>query len=168
MTAGTTAALVFVALYTAHHLADHWVQTDHQAIHKGLPGWRGRLACARHVATYTLTTLAAVLAVLWLPLGLHATWTGIAVGQAVSAVTHYVIDRRTPLARLAHATGKGDYHDRGTPRPHRVFAYRPDVEDDPTADLPLDQAPVVRGAYFLDQSLHIAVLFAAALITALL
>jgi hypothetical protein len=54
MTAAVFAAC-FAALYTAHQVADHWLQTPAQAAGKGGPGWTGRLACARHVATLTLT-----------------------------------------------------------------------------------------------------------------
>jgi hypothetical protein len=46
---------VFAALYAAHLVADHWVQTQRQAVTKGLPGWPGRIGCAAHVATYTAT-----------------------------------------------------------------------------------------------------------------
>lgn len=53
-------AAVFVALYAAHQVADHWVQTQHQAETKGLAGWRGRIACAAHVTTYGITGLIAI------------------------------------------------------------------------------------------------------------
>jgi hypothetical protein len=49
--AAVTFAVVLPALLVAHTVADHWVQTDHQAGHKGLPGWAGRWACGKHVAT---------------------------------------------------------------------------------------------------------------------
>ncbi|MER7268917.1 hypothetical protein ABT344_11500 [Micromonospora carbonacea] len=45
-TRAATFAAVFVALYVAHQVADHWVQTQHQADCKGQPGWAGRIACA--------------------------------------------------------------------------------------------------------------------------
>lgn len=101
----STVGGVFAALYAAHAVADHWVQTQGQADAKGLPGWRGRAACAGHVATYTATSLAALAAVS------RATRTPlrpsrVATGLAVSAVTHYVADRRTPLRRAATAFGK--------------------------------------------------------------
>ena len=82
--AATFAALA-VALLVAHQVADHWVQTSHQAAHKGRPGWAGRAACAAHVASYTLCTSLAVVAV-WLALDLPLTWTGVLAGQLVSAV----------------------------------------------------------------------------------
>lgn len=100
--AGRFAAL-FVTLFVAHHLGDYWVQTDRQAVNKVLPGWRGRLACAEHVATYTGTLLLALLGASWrlgMPLGVGQ----VVIGLATSAVTHYVADRRVPLRRLALVT----------------------------------------------------------------
>lgn len=43
------------AMVAAHHVADHWVQTDEQAQTKGGVGWRARAACAAHVVSYTAT-----------------------------------------------------------------------------------------------------------------
>src|SRR5688500_13291726 len=159
-TAGLTAALTFVALFAAHHLADHWIQTGAQAAGKGRCDATGRWACARHVATYTLTTLAAVLLVVHLPLGTHATWQGIACGQVFSAVTHYAIDRRWTLAALARAVGKGDMHQLGQPRRLQVHAVRVTTEAtaggqrhhaEETVLVPLDNPVLGTGAYSLDQ-----------------
>ncbi|RSM56600.1 transcriptional regulator [Actinoplanes sp. ATCC 53533] len=147
MTAATFAA-VFVALFVAHQVADHWVQTDHQALHKGDPGRAGRLTCAAHVATYTATALLAVLA-LPLFLGLPLNPAGVAAGLAVSAVTHYIADRRTPLAALAALVRLDAFYALGKPRPGR--------DDNPC---------IGTGAYALDQSLHYLFLFAAALVIA--
>src|SRR5256885_16927252 len=62
-------------------------------------------------------------------------------GLAVSAVTHYIADRRTPLLRLAEAmqpvTGKADFYRLGAPREGR--------DDNPSLGT---------GAYALDQSWH--------------
>lgn len=136
----TTFAPVFVALYAAHQVADHWVQTQYQADTKGGKGWSGRLACGRHVATYTATGLLFLLAmVLVAGVALHPA--AVAAGLAVSAVTHYIADRRTPLARIAEATGSGEF-------------YR------------LSGAGM-NGAYLLDQSWHVGWLFVAALIAAI-
>jgi hypothetical protein len=141
-------AAVFAALYAAHQVADHWVQTSTQATSKGEPGWRGRLACARHVAGYTATAALALAATE------RRTRLGLAPGRAatalaVSAVTHYVIDRRTPLRRLAELIGSAEFHDLGACRPGR--------DDNPTLGT---------GAYALDQSAHIGVLMVCALIAA--
>ncbi|MEU9505421.1 DUF3307 domain-containing protein [Micromonospora sp. NPDC048170] len=141
-------AAVFVALYVAHQVADHWVQTQHQADCKGQPGWAGRIACAAHVATYTLT---AGLALVFLVAGtgLRLDPSAVAVGLAISAVSHYVADRRTPLKRIAAALGSARFYALGAPRPGH--------DDNPSLGT---------GAYALDQSWHIGWLFIAALFCA--
>lgn len=129
----------FVALYAAHQVADHWVQTDSQACTKGEPGWRGRIACASHVATYTATGVVALYVAYWRT-GLHPPIGNAAAGLTVSAITHYIADRRAPLRRIADAVGSGKFY--------RV------------------NANGICGAYLLDQSWHIGFLFVAALIIA--
>ena len=112
-----------------------WVQTPRQSALKGVPGPLGRRACSVHVATYTATAvlfLAALLVVGW-----HPSLWQMGAGLAVSAVTHYIADRRAPLRRMAYAVGKTrDWVERGG------------------------------GLYLLDQSWHIGWLFVAALIIA--
>lgn len=147
MTAGTFAA-VFVALYAAHQVADHWVQTGHQAGTKGQPGRSGRAACAGHVLTYTATAFVALFAASWF-LDMPLPMSRVAAGLAVSAVTHYWADRRTTLARLAGWLGKSAFYRLGAPRPGR--------DDNPSLGT---------GAYALDQSWHIGWLFVAALVIA--
>jgi hypothetical protein len=148
MTAATYAS-VLGTLLVAHQLADHWVQTSHQAGHKHLPGRVGRWNCFKHVATYTAVTAAAV-ALTAVLLGLPITPAGFVLGQATSAVTHYWADRRTTLARLANAAGLGGFYRLGAPREGR--------DDNPSLGT---------GAYALDQSWHWAWLGVAAMITAL-
>lgn len=151
MTAVTAAtfAAVFVALYVAHSVGDHWVQTSHQSAHKGRPGWTGRLADARHVATLTLTKLAVLLPVVWL-LDLRLSVLGILAGLGIDALTHWWADRRSTLAWLAKVTGKGEFYRLGTPRAGH--------DDNPH---------IGTGAYALDQSFHhLWLLVAALLITA--
>ncbi|SCG14588.1 Protein of unknown function [Micromonospora echinofusca] len=131
-----TFAAVFVALFVAHQVGDHWIQTQHQASHKGDAGWSGRWACVKHVLTYCATamvSLAGLAAVTgWCPDGVPAV-----VGMAVSGVSHFVIDRRWPLRWLADRLGKcPDWLERGG------------------------------GLYALDQSAHIGFLFIAALVMA--
>ncbi|GIJ81424.1 Protein of unknown function [Micromonospora phaseoli] len=145
--AGTFTA-VFVALYVAHQVGDHWIQSQHQADHKGLPGWPGRIACAAHVTTYTATALLA-LVFLIAGTGLRLDPWAVGVGLAVSAVSHYIADRRTPLKRIADALGSGRFYALGTPRPGR--------DDNPSLGT---------GAYALDQSWHIGWLFVSALLIA--
>ncbi|KKD04329.1 DUF3307 domain-containing protein [Streptomyces sp. WM6386] len=147
MTAEVFAA-VFVALYVAHSVGDHWVQTSHQSAHKGRPGWVGRLADARHVATLTATKLAVLLPLVWL-LDLHVSVLGIVAGLGTDAVTHWWADRRTTLARLAEALGLGGFYRLGTPRAGH--------DDNPH---------IGTGAYALDQSFHHLWLLIAALIIA--
>ncbi|MEU8657875.1 DUF3307 domain-containing protein [Actinoplanes philippinensis] len=138
-------AAVFIALYVAHQVADHWIQTQHQADCKGRPGWPGRIACAAHVTTYTATAFG-FLAVLTLTTDIDLSLGRVFAGLAVSAVTHYTADRRTPLKRLADLCGADRFYALGAPRAGR------------------DDNPTLGGAYALDQSFHYAWLFVAALI----
>ena len=131
-----TFAAVFVALYVAHQVADHWIQTQHQSDCKSLPGWAGRIACAAHVANYTATAFG-FLGVLALATDLDLTGGKVAAGLAISAVTHYVADRRTPLRWAADALGKNPVW--------------------------LEHGG---GMYALDQSFHYLFLFVAALVIA--
>ncbi len=145
-------AVVFAALLgtllVSHNVADHWVQTGHQDKHKGQRDWQGRLACARHVLTYTAVT-AGMTALVWGVLGLQISALGFVAGQLVSAVTHYWADRRFTLERLAKALRKTDFYRLGAPR-----------EDHD------DNLSLGTGAYALDQSWHWLWLFVAALVTA--
>lgn len=143
-----TFAAVFIALYVAHSVGDHWVQTSQQSAHKGRPGWVGRLADARHVATLTLTKLAVLIPAAAL-LDLRLSVPGVVVGLVVDAVTHWWADRRTTLAWLAKVTGKGEFYRLGAPRAGR--------DDNPH---------IGTGAYALDQSFHHLWLLVAALIIA--
>ena len=108
-------AASYALLRAAADVADHWIQSDHQASNKGQydhndgqSSAAGRRACAAHVATYTATQAGALL------LGSHVLGVRLRPGRvvaalAVSAVTHYVADRREPLRRLADATGKSAF-----------------------------------------------------------
>lgn len=137
-------------LLVAHNVADHWVQTSHQAAVKGQAGWTGRAACARHVTTYT-TVAAGGVGLVWGLLGLAISPFGFVMGQLVSAVTHYWADRRSTLARFAALVGNAEFYGLGAPRA--------DKDDNPHLGT---------GAYALDQSWHWLWLFVAALLTALL
>jgi hypothetical protein len=143
-------AAVFAALYAGHQVGDHWIQTDHQAGHKGKSGWVRRLACARHVATYGLTQVVALAALIW-ALGLSVSLTGFTVGMVVNLGSHYVADRRTPLRWIASRFGLTSFLQLGVPRPGRD-------------DLP----SLGTGAYALDQSWHVGFLFVSALLIAAL
>ncbi|MFB8033246.1 transcriptional regulator [Streptomyces sp. NPDC056004] len=136
-------AAVFVALFVAHSVGDHWVQTSCQSAHKGLPGWTGRLAGARHVASLTATKLALLVPVAFL-LGLNLSLLGLVAGLGVDALTHWWADRRTTLAWLAKRLGQAEFYSLGTAAhpAHPVTA-----EGKPAATLGT-------GAYALDQSFH--------------
>lgn len=102
-----TLVLAYVSLHAAHWVADHWIQTPHQSATKGEKGRVGRLACASHVATYTLTGAVTLTALVWLThVPLHGGY--LLAGLAINAVTHYIADRREPLYRMAAAVGKDD------------------------------------------------------------
>jgi hypothetical protein len=142
--AGTRFAATFAALLAAHHVADYWIQTDHQALNKGRHGDPtedavGRAACLAHVVSYSTVTMAAVTAA-DRALRLGASWRGILAGQAISAVSHYWADRRFTLRRLAARLGKLDLYERGD--------------------------GLATGSALLDQSWHLAWLAMAALATA--
>ncbi|MGX8907356.1 transcriptional regulator [Streptomyces netropsis] len=148
-----TFAPVFIALYVAHSVGDHWVQTSHQAATKGRPGWPGRLADARHVATLTATKVVLLLPVVAL-LGLHVSALGLVAGLGVDAVSHWWADRRSTLAWLAKVTRQSEFYALGTPA-HPAGPVT--AEGKPAAHLGT-------GAYALDQSWHHAWLLVAALI----
>lgn len=148
MSASGRLGATFAALYAAHQVADHHVQRDSDAQAKGLPGGEGRAACARHVASYTVTAAAALAATAAVT-GARPRFGRAVAGLALSAVSHYVIDRREPLKRFAAATGHAGFYALGAPRPGR--------DDNPSLGT---------GAYALDQSAHVGFLFLAALIIA--
>lgn len=139
---------VFAALYAAHLVADHWVQTQHQADTKGAPGWRGRIACAGHVVTYTVTAVVALF-LLAMATGWRPSLPSLTLGLVVSAVTHYLADRRMPLRWLAEQTGSGRFYRLGVPRAGH--------DDNPSLGT---------GAYVLDQSWHVWWLFVSAMVIA--
>lgn len=111
----------YAALTAAHEVADHIVQVDRDAVAKGRIGVEGRVACLRHVASYTATQ-ALALAAVDRGLGLRLNWGYATAGLLVSAVTHYAADRSggrwaedpekqptTRMVRFAHRTGKGGW-----------------------------------------------------------
>ncbi|MEU0067222.1 transcriptional regulator [Streptomyces albidoflavus] len=153
-TAATFAA-TFAALYIGHTVGDHWVQTDHQADTKSWAGRTGRLSCARHVLTLTLTKVVLLVPIV-LVLGLPVGALGLTLGLGLDAASHYWADRRTTLRRLAYRLGRDEMYILGTPE-HPAH---------PVADEG-DWAPTLgTGAYAMDQSWHILWLGIAALIIA--
>jgi hypothetical protein len=153
---GITFVAVWVAMFIAHRVMDHWGQSSHQAANKGRHGGRaenriGRRACLAHVATYTLGTGLAVLVIDRLFADVSVSPLGFLLGQVVSAMTHYWADRRFTLARLATATGKDAFYRLGAPREGH--------DDNPSLGT---------GAYALDQSWHEWWLGVAAVLTAVI
>ncbi|MEU4827129.1 transcriptional regulator [Actinomadura sp. NPDC023710] len=141
---------VFAALYAAHEVGDHWLQTHGQACGKGAPGWRGRILCARHVAVLTAVKAAAVAlvaVVLALPVNPYAA----AAALVVDAASHYWADRRSTLLALA------DWLGRHLIPGKEEFARLGDGATAPTGT----------GTYALDQSWHVGWLLAAALLASL-
>ncbi|RSN51119.1 DUF3307 domain-containing protein [Actinomadura sp. WAC 06369] len=137
------AALLFAAFYAAHEVGDHWIQRHGDALAKGQPGAEGRAACARHVATLTAAKAAAAAAAVAVT-GMRVRPGRLAGAMLADALSHYVIDRRRPLARLADRVGKTEFYELGSG----------------TA------APCGTGAYALDQSAHITALWVAAITAA--
>jgi hypothetical protein len=109
--AGNTAA-AYAALRTAAAVADHWVQSGHQAVHKADAGLSGHRAMAGHVGSYAATQAVALVAADRL-LGMDLKPSRIAAAVALSAATHWFIDRGWPVKRAAIALGKQDMHDLG-------------------------------------------------------
>lgn len=169
--AGQTFSVVLPALLVAHAVGDFLVQTRTQATRKALPGWVGRSACLAHVVSYTMVTVV-VVGCLWGSFDLHITPWGFVVGQLVSAVSHYVADRRQPLERLARLTGRGDFWDLGAPRAavawtenqYDVGLFVPG-RDGPE---PWDQETMGQGKYLIDQAWHVGWLLVAAYLTAVI
>lgn len=126
MSRAGNAAAVYAAMRTAAHVADHWFQTSHQAAHKADAGLSGHVVMARHIASYAGAQAVAVVAADRI-LGMGLKPSRMVAAVAVSAATHWFIDRRWPVRRLCEATGKTGFHDLGGP---------------------------LGGAYILDQSAH--------------
>lgn len=162
-------AAAFAALYAAHVVADHWVQTGWQAANKGRRDHTGRRACAAHVATYAVTQgVFLVVMEIVTRIALPVSWS--LAGLTVSAVTHYWADRRFTLAGLANRLGKGDFYRLGAPRTGLQAINQDRIA--PDGQLLVDQPAHVdnpclgTGAYALDQSFHIGCLFIVALMIA--
>lgn len=147
-----------LALYAGHHVGDYWVQTDHQAQHKGDAGIDGALQCLLHVVTY-VATQAVMMGLLSLATGWEVSpWLWPAL--AVSGVTHYLADRREyglmfKLARLL--PGKARFMELGVPRNLHTLG---DVDNgrgrfEPGSIVPLDNPSLGTGTWALDQSWHI-------------
>ncbi len=140
---------VGLALYAGHHVGDYWVQTDHQAAHKGKAGREGQEACFLHVLTYTATQ-GVFLAATILAAGIQTNLLAVNAALLVSAVTHYLADRREygimfRIARLL--PGKARFLTLGVPRePITLSGSGRVLTDNPSLGT---------GAWALDQSWHV-------------
>lgn len=146
-------AAMAVALYVAHHVGDYWVQTDHQAKHKGAAGREGVKACTAHVVTYLATQIMCVSLVCAVT-GVAVSPLGLGSALLVSGGTHYLADRREygimlKLARML--PGKSAFLKLGVPRD----AYIQVASGQDVGRRPLDNPSLGTGAWALDQSWHI-------------
>jgi hypothetical protein len=145
-------AAIAVALYAAHHVGDYWVQRPIDAERKADAGPRGRLHCLTHVLTY-VATQTVFLAVITLVLHLDTSLLGVVLGLLVSGVTHYIADRRRPLAWLAGLIpGKADFMKLGAPRTPAIVEIDVELGVEITCT---DNPQLATGAWALDQSWHI-------------
>lgn len=144
----TNLGTLFAALYISHHIADHWAQTTDQACGKGDPGWHGRRACAGHVAGHMIVSIICLASLNII--GIHLSVSTTAIGLGIIAVTHYWVDRRAPLYRLAALCGKAGFIAGCT------VVRKP-------GDAPTEIGPGT-GLYALDQSFHFLWLFISALV----
>jgi hypothetical protein len=130
-------AAILGTLLVAHNVADHVVQTDHQAKLKAEEtGWHG--AMAGHVGGY-LATAEVALQLVGAVTGERPSWRRRLAGHLVSGATHAFLDRRWPVRRALQLTGSPRF-----------------------ADL---QAPI-NGPYLTDQALHHGCLLLSALVMA--
>lgn len=141
-----------IALYAGHHVGDYWVQTDHQARHKGDAGAGGVLNCLLHVISYLLTQLTMLGLLVWAT-GWEASIPGTIGALTVSGVTHYLADRREHgvMFRLARLLpGKADFLRLGVPYERVVTGFHGEV---------IGHAPgtpsLGTGGWALDQAWHI-------------
>jgi phosphate/sulfate permease len=137
-------ALIFsvalLALFVAHQVGDHVLQTDRQAATKTDRGQRGLRGMLGHLAVYHLTA-AGLLITTASVLGLPLSATGLVAGLAFSALTHALLDRRWPVRVILRATHAPRFADTTSP---------------------------VCGMYVADQALHqLALLVSALLIAAM-
>lgn len=147
-----TAAIAFCAMLAGHYIGDQWLQTSGQACKKAWDCGESHVAamwaCVRHVLTWSATSVTFLAAASWwLHLPLRPGW--LCAGVALNAVTHFVIDLRTPLIWLAQLVGRGGYIE-------HIQVVRP---------AGAERTGPGTAVFHLDQAAHIAILaLAAALI----
>ena len=131
------------ALWAAHDIGDHVVQTDHQAAGKA-GSWR---AMAGHLGGYHATQLAAL--VLLRRLDITPSWKRTAAAVAFSTITHGLLDRRWPVVRLLDATGS-----RAFARPVITVSGKALGDPQDAGSVEASGALPVHGPYLADQALH--------------
>lgn len=142
---------VMAALWAAHDLADHVVQTDHQAATKAT-SWRGMVG---HITGYQATQAFAVCALR--TLGVRPSWHRALVCALVSAGTHAFLDRRWPVVRLLERTGSERF---AKPLIASQRVFMPPIGEDVGFTEP---GPFpLHGPYLADQALHHVALCVAA------
>lgn len=151
-------AVTFAALFAAHQFGDHWVQRHGEALAKGAVGRPGRSACLSHVGALTATK-AGFLALAMLATGIRPTGYAISAAVVLDAASHYWADRaaahgskgrtKVTLEALADRMGKTEFWNLGKSAVDATGRPAPSLGT---------------GAYALDQSFHVAMLFVAALI----
>lgn len=145
-----------LALYAGHHVGDYWIQTDHEARHKGDAGAEGVRNCLSHVLSY-VATQAVCLWLLSLATGLGGHWYALLLALAVSGVTHYAADRREYglMFRLVRRmSGKVAFLTLGAPRDLVTDASKSGAHQ-PDMGVQLDNPCLGTGAWALDQSWHL-------------
>ena len=83
-----------ITLYVVHHVGDYWVQSDHDARHKGDVGAAGRRACTNHVLSYLITQCVLLLIVEYATDMPAFSYGSASLALAVSGLTHWTADRR--------------------------------------------------------------------------
>ncbi len=162
-----TAGLVFATLHAAHQVADHWVQSDHQARHKGDAGLMGHWACFNHVFSY-FTTQVVFLAVVQVIFHVNVVTPWSLLILIGNGATHYFVDRRKPLVWLAGKVPGNTLHLLGVPRQHLVEVRYDHAGNVMTGTAPIDSPCLGTGAYALDQSWHVGWLWVTTLAIAVI
>jgi hypothetical protein len=126
---------ILITLWVAHKFADHIIQTDSMAARK-MGAKLGDWALAFIHAASHVTLSIPMLAVLAALQDTPINWAGTAAGMTLIGFSHWFIDRRWPVQWLMRHTG--------------------------SAEFAKGEGPVY-GPYHVDQTLHISVLWIAAL-----
>lgn len=141
---------IAVTIWAGHRLGDFWLQTSAMAKGKGGTGWSARWYCVQHVLVLTAVKAVFLLTALVVAdVGVGVSVGRMALALAVDAVSHYVLDRREPVRKVAKALGNEGFYHMGRPRPGHD-----------------DQEHLGTGAHALDQAAHFVFAWVAALIVA--